>query len=75
MGDTRLPIGCDGHTHVVLIDGRYLRWRCTDRHCPEAQTAKRCGLWAFHVHDMVTGGRWTETEPVRTPNGCVLPAT
>lgn len=78
MSSTRIPIaatwvaiGCEGHTHVVLIDGRWLRWRCQDRHCPEAQAAKGRGLWAFHVHDTLTGGRWTEPEPVRTPESRV----
>ena len=62
---TRIPIGCDGHTHVVLIDARYLRWRCTDRNCPDARRAQRRGVWLFHVHDTHTGERWNEEEPVR----------
>lgn len=47
-------VGCVGHTHAVLIDRRYLRWRCADRNCPDARKAHGKGLWAFHVLDLET---------------------
>lgn len=56
-------IGCSGHTHFVIIDGRYARWRCKDRNCDCAAKAHATGQWAFHVHDLQTGEQWTEWEP------------
>ena len=59
-------IGCDGRTIAVLIDDRYLRWRCTDyRNCEHAAKARRENLWAFHVKDLVTKKRTDEFEPSR----------
>ena len=55
-----VPIGCDVRVQVVIIDGRYLRWRCTHNHCPAVVKAKASGLQAFHVHDTVTGDQRTE---------------
>lgn len=59
-------IGCDGRTVAVLIEDRYLRWRCTDyRNCAHAAKARRENRWAFHVRDLLTGDVWDEEEPVR----------
>jgi hypothetical protein len=58
-----VPVGCDGHTEFLLIDERYIRWRCTDRNCPEMLAAKRRGMWLFHVFDTVTKERTNEEEP------------
>ena len=60
-----VPVGCEGHTEFLLIDGRYIRWRCTDRNCPDVQRVKQRGAWVFHVFDTRSGKRWTEVEPVR----------
>lgn len=58
-----VPVGCEGHTSFLLIDRRYIRWRCMDRNCPDVRDARKRGMWAFHVHDIVTGESWTEDEP------------
>lgn len=48
-------IGCDHRTVALLIDGHLLRWRCTHHHCPDAVEAKRRGLHAYHVLNVLTG--------------------
>ena len=55
-------LGCAGHTHAVLKDRRYLRWRCKHHQCAEAVEAKRKGLHCFHVLDLDTDREWTEFE-------------
>ena len=57
-----VPIGCDVRVQVVIIDGRYIRWRCRENHCPDAITAKRHGTRAFHIYDLETGEQRTEYE-------------
>lgn len=55
-------IGCAGHTHLVVRENRFLRWRCKHHQCPDAMEARRRGLHCYHVHDVVTGEEWTEYE-------------
>lgn len=50
----RMPVGCPARVHAMFIDGRYFRWRCTDRNCAAVQEAKRKGRWAFHLFDIIT---------------------
>lgn len=58
-GQVRL-VGCVGHTHLIIRENRYLRWRCRDRHCEDAEKARATGQRAFHVFDLET--RTIETE-------------
>lgn len=60
------PIGCRGRTHLVVIHGHILRWRCRERTCPECRLAKQRGLWAHHLFDQDTGHQWTEFTPAKT---------
>jgi hypothetical protein len=48
------------------VDGRYFRWRCTDRNCEAVQEAKRQGKWAFHVFDTITHNI---TDELESPHG------
>lgn len=57
-------IGCEGHTHAVLWEGRFLRWRCKHPRCENAMEARELGLHCFHIRDLQTGEQWTEMEPV-----------
>ena len=58
-----VPVGCDNAVVAVLIDGRYLRWRCTHHRCLAEADARRRRVRLYHVQDMQTGRRWTEEEP------------
>jgi len=58
-----VPVGDPGHVDFLFIDGRYIRYRCTDRNCPERRAARERGNHAYHVFDTVTHERWTEEEP------------
>ncbi len=60
-----LPVGCEARVWFVIIDDRYIRWRCTDRNCEDARDAKSEGRRAFHMYDIRTGAQWTEEEPDR----------
>jgi hypothetical protein len=61
----RHRVGCQARVHALYVDGRYFRWRCTDRNCEAVQEAKRQGAWAFHVFDTVTH---TITDELETPH-------
>lgn len=65
MARTLAPvrIGCPARVHSILQYGRFLRWRCTDRNCPEVRDAKSRRVKVFHVYDLETGKQWTDTEP------------
>lgn len=56
------PIGCAARTHLILVDSRFLRWRCVDRNCPDVVEAKRRGAKAYHVKDLIERKQWTEYE-------------
>src|SRR5699024_6792244 len=47
-------LACGARVHAWLIDGRYVRRKCTDRYCREAQWAKQRGELAIHVWDIQT---------------------
>lgn len=63
---TAIPVQCEARVHAVVIDGHFLRQRCTERSCPDVIAAKARGERAFHVWDLQTGHMdRTEFEPVR----------
>lgn len=59
-----VPLQCQGRIHATLVDGRFLRIRCTDRACPDVQTGKDRGARVFHVFDLNSRKQWTDFEPV-----------
>lgn len=66
----RVPLRCPARTHAQHEDGRFIRVRCRDNKCPDAQLAKARGLRAFHVFDtdnyipaLGTYLNWPEFEP------------
>lgn len=57
-----VTIGCAGHNRVgTVINGRFYRWRCTQKKCrhPEDPTGKEYRV--FHIADLLTG-RLVSTE-------------
>lgn len=58
-----VKIGCPARTSFIRQHGRFLRWRCTDRNCPDVRDAKPKGLQVFHVYDWDTGKQWTDVKP------------
>jgi len=59
-----VPFGAPGHVDFVVIDGRYVRYRCKHRTCPEREAARLRGEYAYHVVDVVTHLAWFEYEPI-----------
>lgn len=59
------PLRCAGRTHAVIVDGRVVRIRCTERNCPDAMVAKERGEIAIHVYDLYSRNQWTEYETRR----------
>lgn len=60
---------CKARVHLWTVDGRYIRRKCTDRRCPEAQWAKAHNQIAIHVWDQQGDLMWTEYEPKEASNG------
>ena len=50
----RQMVRCEARTHAVVVDGRYLRFRCTERSCPDVREAKSDGGRVFHIWDLHT---------------------
>jgi hypothetical protein len=59
-----VPVGAPGHVDFLFIDERFIRYRCTDRNCPERKQARARGNHAYHWFDIVTHRYWVEEEPI-----------
>lgn len=70
VGKGRVPLKCPARTHALHEDDRFIRVRCKDRKCPDAQFARERGLNVYHVYDtenyiekLDTYLNWAEYEP------------
>lgn len=43
---------CAARVHATVLDGRFLRIRCTDKRCPDVDYARATKQKAFHVYDL-----------------------
>lgn len=64
-----VKLGCPARTLAVLHHDRFIRIRCKDRRCPDAQRAKAEGTYAIHVFDLETRAQWTDFEKPRERQG------
>ncbi len=70
-----LPVGCDDAVRFVIIDDRFIRWRCTDKNCGDVQEARDLGCHAFHLFDLESGTQWSEyVAPKRRGGLTVVPS-
>ena len=47
---------CEGQRFAMLIGGKYLRIRCTDKRCAQACEARERGSRCYHYFDLSQGG-------------------